>query len=72
MATDYMHLVAVAAGSQKQVQEWSRILKSVRVEFNVVEPWQAESDYLEVWVALDDCEAARSALQKRDGKTRMW
>jgi hypothetical protein len=69
------HSVAVASGSHEQVQAWGRILKAAKVDFEVVEPCLAESsnsDHVEVWVARDECEKARAALQKKDGNTRLW
>ena len=75
MSIDIERAVAVASGSQEQVQRWSRILKSARVEFTVIEPCFADSsdsELVEVWVACNDCERARAALQEKDGKTRLW
>ena len=60
MTNNLNEMVAVAAGTNQQVRNWARQLRSVGVRYYMAE--SVAGDRAELWVDRDEADRARSAV----------
>ena len=78
MPHDMSKMVAIAAGSRKEVSRWTRILRSAAIGFLVVTatatPSPTSENPEELWVMSDDADEARNALRSAEppDSRRLW
>jgi hypothetical protein len=78
MAAPSEDLVAIASGAKVKVAGWSKLLRAKHIEFVIATPCPEalgdEPDHVELWVAEEDAEHAKSILRASadDDEPPLW
>jgi hypothetical protein len=66
MSQNMGEMVAIASGTRNRVGRWARALRAAAIAFLVITPMttsEGDQNDTELWVANDDAEEARHAIQ---------